>query len=64
MVDLYRYRIVLEFYSLGNIIILDRNDMIVEIQRPIEQLSMVKGQKYVWNNVRLVFSPDDLCLRD
>ncbi|EED41852.1 RNA-binding protein, predicted, partial [Enterocytozoon bieneusi H348] len=59
MVDLYRYRIVLEFYSLGNIIILDRNDMIVEIQRPIEQLSMVKGQKYVWNNVRLVFSPDD-----
>ena len=59
MIDLYRYRIVLEFYSLGNIIILDRNDMIVEIQRPIEQLSMVKGQKYVWNNVRLVFSPDD-----
>lgn len=51
VIDLGRARIVVEFFSGGNILILDADDTIVEILRPVPQLGIARGVRYVWNTV-------------
>lgn len=59
VIDILRYRIIVELFSAGNIIILDSSDNIVEILRPVPELGMIKGNKYVWNTVLLDVSYDN-----
>ncbi|ORD94156.1 NEMF [Enterospora canceri] len=56
--DLLKYKLVFEFYSLGNIILIDNENTIVDLQRPIEQLNYAKGKKYFWNKIELGFSKE------
>ncbi|OQS54279.1 NEMF [Ecytonucleospora hepatopenaei] len=58
--DLLKYKLVIEFYSLGNVILLDSQDVIVDIHRPITQLGMVKGSKYIWNKIEINFTKENL----
>ena len=53
VLDLQRYRVVVEFFSAGNVIILDDEDNIVELHRPVPDIGMIKGKKYIWNLVEL-----------
>lgn len=51
VLDIKRFRIVIEFFSAGNVIIIDDQDCIVEILRPVPELGMTRGSKYVFNCV-------------
>ncbi len=53
--DLGRYRLVCEFFSQGNICIVDKEDRIVDVLRQINQLNVKKGEKYIWNKVNFSF---------
>lgn len=53
IIDIKRFRIVVEFFSCGNILILDEDDMIVDLLRPVPEIGIVKDTKYVWNVVEL-----------
>ncbi|KAL6121523.1 hypothetical protein NUSPORA_01541 [Nucleospora cyclopteri] len=57
--DLLKYKMVVEFYSMGNILILDKDDVILEVHRPVEQLTVVKGQKYIWNEIKLEINVEE-----
>ena len=54
--DLLKYKIVFEFFSLGNVILLDTSDIILDVHRPIPHLEIVKGKKYLWNNTVIDFT--------
>ncbi|KAI5149158.1 nuclear export mediator factor NEMF [Enteropsectra breve] len=53
VIDIVRYKIVIEFFSGGNILILDENDIIVDLLRPVTELEIIKGQKYIFNDVNI-----------
>ncbi|KAI4291601.1 nuclear export mediator factor NEMF, partial [Pancytospora philotis] len=58
VLDILRYRIVVEFFAGGNILILDDKDGIVDLLRPVPELGITKGTTYVWNTVVLDLSFD------
>lgn len=58
IIDIQRYRIVIEFFSAGNVLILGENDVIVDLLRPIPDLKIAKGEKYQFNYIDLDFSFD------
>lgn len=53
VIDIQRVKIVIEFFSAGNMIIIDENDVIVDILRPVPDLGMSKGNKYIFNYIDL-----------
>lgn len=53
VIDIQRCKIVIEFFSAGNILILDENSMILELLRPVENLGIVRGKKYIFNPIDL-----------
>lgn len=58
VMDISRYRIVIELFSGGNILIIDDEDVIIDLLRPVPDLGIVKTTKYLWNNVNLVLTFD------
>lgn len=58
VIDIQRFRIVIEFFSAGNIIIIDDTDKIVEILRPVPDIGMVRDSTYIFNMVELDMSFD------
>lgn len=52
IIDLQRVKILVEFFSAGNILILDENDMILDLLRPVEELGIIKNTKYVFNPIK------------
>lgn len=59
VVDIQKCRLVIEFFSGGNIIIIDESDMIVDLLRPVKGLGIVKGSKYIFNHVDIETSFDN-----
>lgn len=53
VIDLLRYKLVVEFFATGNVIILDENDIIVDLLRPVSKLEIVKNTKYIFNEVNI-----------
>lgn len=51
VLEMGKRRVVLEFFSGGNAIILDEEDVIVNLLRPVPDLGIVRGTKYIWNRV-------------
>ncbi|ELA40761.1 uncharacterized protein VICG_02202, partial [Vittaforma corneae ATCC 50505] len=51
IIDLQRVRIVIEFFSAGNMLVLDENDQILELLRPVEELGIIRHSKYMFNSV-------------
>ncbi|KAM0680985.1 hypothetical protein GINT2_000768 [Glugoides intestinalis] len=58
IIDIQRFRIVIEFFSAGNIIIIDDADRIVEILRPVPEIGMIRDNTYIFNMVELDMSFD------
>lgn len=50
----------LNFLAGGNVIILNEDDIILEVLRPVKQYDVVKGSKYIFNKVNLDLSYDGL----
>lgn len=58
VIDIQRCRLVVELFSGGNIVIIDEDDVIVDLLRPVKELGIVKGSKYIFNYVDLEASFD------
>lgn len=58
VIDIQRYRILIEFFSAGNIFILGENDVIIDLLRPIPDLQILKGETYKFNYIDLNLSFD------
>lgn len=58
IIDIQRYRIVIEFFSAGNVLILGEDDVIIDLLRPIPEMGTVKGATYKFNYVDLDMSFD------
>lgn len=58
VIDLQRVKIVIEFFSAGNMLILDENNQILELHRPVEELGIVRNSKYIFNPIELDLSFD------
>ncbi|EQB60345.1 rna-binding protein, partial [Vairimorpha apis BRL 01] len=61
VLQLSNYKLVIEFFSGGNIFILDDNDIILEVFRPVKGLDIVKNSVYVFNEVEFDFTYRCLC---
>ncbi|KAF7682501.1 Nuclear export mediator factor Nemf [Astathelohania contejeani] len=64
VIQLNYYKLVIEFFSSGNILLLDKEDMIVEVYRIVRDMEIQKGTKYVFNFVELGNLPFEPALRD
>lgn len=53
VIDIQRVKIVIEFFSAGNMIIIDEDDVIIDILRPVPDLGMSRGNKYIFNYIDL-----------
>ncbi|WUR03430.1 Rqc2 RqcH-like protein [Vairimorpha necatrix] len=59
--ELTRQKIVVEFFSGGNVFILDENDKILEVFRVVKELDIVKNTEYLFNPVGFDFSWKKFC---
>ncbi|KAK6089275.1 hypothetical protein P3W45_001748 [Vairimorpha bombi] len=62
--ELSRQKIVVEFFSGGNVFILDDSDKIVEVFRVVKELDIVKNTQYVFNPVTFDFTWKSFCEMD
>lgn len=53
VINTLRFRLVIEFYSGGNIVILDENDTIIDLLRTVKELGIEKNSKYIFNKVEI-----------
>ncbi|KAI5169824.1 nuclear export mediator factor NEMF [Pancytospora epiphaga] len=56
VLDISRCKIVVEMFSGGNILIIDNEDNIIDLLRPVPTIGITKGTKYIWNPVELELS--------
>lgn len=59
--ELSRQKIVIEFFSGGNVFILDEFDKVVEVFRVVKELDIIKNTQYVFNPAEFDFSWENFC---